>query len=159
MKPIRKYLGKKLDDSRRNLLDYLRQGVTPSKLSLAVAVGIFIAFIPMVGVHSGLAFLMALLLRVNPVVVFIGTQVSNPLTFPFQLLLSVQTGHLIMHGTLLPLSWSDEINWLDTLIWPTLIGGLALAFAFSVLVYLITYRFLQRREKKSPPSSGKQAAA
>lgn len=156
---IIRYCKEKLADSRRNLLTYLRQGVTPQKLSLAVALGIVIAFIPMVGVHSGLAFLMAWLLRVNPLIVFIGTQISNPLTFPFQLLLSIQTGHLIMHGSLLPLTRSARIDWLDTLLWPTLVGSLVLALAGSITIYLITYLFLRRREKTGSPASRSQKIA
>jgi uncharacterized protein (DUF2062 family) len=151
MRSLLDYLGRKLAESRQNLLTFLRQGVTPAKLSLAVSLGIFIAFIPMVGVHSGLAFLMAWLMRVNPVIVFIGTQVSNPVTFPFQLLLSAQAGHLLMHGALLPLTWSDKIDWLNTLLWPTLLGSLVLGVAASVIFYLITYHFLSRRRKVLQP--------
>ncbi len=136
---------KKIEEAQTKLLEYLKQGITPAEISFAVALGIFIAFVPMVGVHSLMALLFAWMLRVNPVIVFVGTQISNPFTFPFQLIISAQTGHLVMYGGFLPLDWSQDIDWVNSFLWPTLLGSLILAVVFSFVVYFGTYRFLKRK--------------
>jgi uncharacterized protein (DUF2062 family) len=137
---------KKAEEAKRKLIDYLKQGVSPSEIALAVAIGIFIAFIPMIGVHTALAFIFASLIRLNPLIVVLGTQISNPLTFPFQILVSVQTGHLVMHGGFLPMEWSSDMDWLNTLVWPALLGSFILGIMVSILFYIGVYSYLKRRE-------------
>jgi uncharacterized protein (DUF2062 family) len=138
---------KKVEKAKKKLIDYLKQGVSPAEIAFAVALGIFIAFIPMVGVHTALAFVLAWVMRINPVIVFLGTQISNPLTFPFQIVISAQAGHLVMHGGFLPLKWSADIDWVNTLLWPTLLGSLMLGIVFSVSFYIGVYQFLKRRNR------------
>jgi uncharacterized protein (DUF2062 family) len=136
---------KKLEEAKKKLIGYLKQGVSPAEISFAIAIGIFVAFIPMVGVHTALAFVLAWVLRINPVIVFLGTQVSNPLTFPLQVVISAQAGHLLLHGGFLHLEWSADIDWINTLLWPTLLGSLILGIVFSVAIYIGVYQFLKRR--------------
>lgn len=52
----------------------------PKEISEALALGVFIAFIPIIGIHTWLALGLAFLLKKNKVAVLVGVYVSNPIT-------------------------------------------------------------------------------
>ncbi len=54
---------------------------TPHRIALGVAVGLFIAWLPLIGLHIFLALAMAFLLRANKFAAITSIWVSNPLTF------------------------------------------------------------------------------
>ena len=51
----------------------------PERTALAFSVGVFIAFTPLLGLHTLLATLVALIFRFNKPAIYIGTFVNNPL--------------------------------------------------------------------------------
>lgn len=63
------------------LVELLRQGVSPDKLALAVALGITLGIFPMIGSTTILCALVGHLFRVNPVAI----QIVNYFTYPLQL--------------------------------------------------------------------------
>jgi uncharacterized protein (DUF2062 family) len=67
------------------LLALLRQGVTPDKLALSLALGIAIGLVPVLGVSTALCALAALALRLNMPAI----QLVNYLLTPLQLLLII----------------------------------------------------------------------
>lgn len=67
------------------LLQLLRQGVTPEKLALSVALGAVIAIVPVLGVSTALCALLAIALRLNMPAI----QIVNYLLTPVQLLLII----------------------------------------------------------------------
>lgn len=67
------------------LLQLLRQGVTPEKLALSVALGASVAVIPILGVSTVTCALLALRLRLNMAAI----QLVNYLLTPVQLLLII----------------------------------------------------------------------
>ncbi|MBC8026998.1 MAG: DUF2062 domain-containing protein [Steroidobacteraceae bacterium] len=67
------------------LLALLRQGVTPDKLALSLALGIAIGLVPVLGVSTALCALVALALRLNMPAI----QLVNYLLTPLQLLLII----------------------------------------------------------------------
>ncbi|MGE5893544.1 MAG: DUF2062 domain-containing protein [bacterium] len=132
---------------KRALTPALKQGVSRGEIASALALGIFIAFLPMVGVHTIMAFGLAFFLRLNPLVVFLGTQISNPLTFPFQLFISAQAGNLVLHGSFLRIRFSGDVDWVKTYLIPLIAGSLMLGALCSVLSYVWSYRLLKKRIK------------
>jgi uncharacterized protein (DUF2062 family) len=50
----------------------------PERTALAFSVGVFIAFSPLLGLHTILATLLAFLFRFNKVAIYSGTFVNNP---------------------------------------------------------------------------------
>lgn len=140
-------LSGKIDSVKRALTPALKQGVSPGEIASALALGIFIAFLPMVGVHTIMAFGLAFFLRLNPLVVFLGTQISNPLTFPFQLFISAQAGNLVLHGSFLRIRFSGDVDWVKTYLIPLIAGSLMLGALCSVLSYVWSYRLLKKRIK------------
>ncbi len=67
------------------LLALLRQGVTPDKLALSLALGIAIGLVPVLGVSTALCALIALALKLNMPAI----QLVNYLLTPLQLLLII----------------------------------------------------------------------
>jgi uncharacterized protein (DUF2062 family) len=63
----------------------LRQGVTPSKLALALALGLVVGVVPVLGVSTAVCALLAVALRLNQPAI----QVANYVAYPLQLLLLI----------------------------------------------------------------------
>lgn len=51
----------------------------PERTALAFSVGVFIAFSPLLGLHTLLATLIAFLFRFNKVAIYLGSYINNPL--------------------------------------------------------------------------------
>ena len=89
---------------RRNVEVWLRQGITPRRLALTLALGIAIGCIPIVGLPTLVCAVLAILLRLNLPAI----QAANYAAMPLQLLLIVpfvrlgQTMFSPMRGKVLP---------------------------------------------------------
>jgi uncharacterized protein (DUF2062 family) len=127
------------------ILRFSKKGLTPHEISLGVAVGIFVAFIPLFGTHTLTAIALASLLRVNTLIVLLGTQISNPLTFPLQLLISAEVGSLLLNGRFLEMRFAGEISYLSHYIVPILLGSLVLGILFSGLSFFLVKGLLNKR--------------
>ncbi|MCJ7483648.1 MAG: DUF2062 domain-containing protein [Thermodesulfovibrionales bacterium] len=130
----------------RKLKDYIvrlsKKGLSPHEIALGVAVGIFVAFIPLFGTHTIMAIALASLLRVNTLIVLLGTQISNPLTLPFQLFISAEVGSVILNGKFLEIKFSHELSYLlGHYLLPIIVGGLILGIVGSGLSYLLVKGF------------------
>jgi uncharacterized protein (DUF2062 family) len=135
----------------RILKDYIvrlsKKGLTPHEIALGVAVGIFIAFIPLFGTHTITAIVLASLLRVNTLIVLLGTQISNPLTLPVQLFVSAEVGSVILNGKFLDITSSHELSYLlGHYLLPIIVGGLILGIVGSGLSYLLVKGFFHRKQ-------------
>ena len=49
-------------------------------LAAAFGLGVFIAFFPLLGIHTGMALVIAILLRLNRVAILVGCWINNPWT-------------------------------------------------------------------------------
>ena len=58
----------------------LRLEDTPGRIALAFGLGIFIAFFPLLGIHTGLALLIAFVFRLSRVAILAGAWTNNPWT-------------------------------------------------------------------------------
>jgi len=135
----------------RKLKDYIvrlsKKGLSPHEIALGVAVGIFVAFIPLFGTHTIMAIALASLLRVNTLIVLLGTQISNPLTLPFQLFISAEVGSVILNGKFLEIKFSHELSYLlGHYLLPIIVGGLILGIVGSGLSYLLVKGFFYIRQ-------------
>ena len=109
-------------------------------ITLAVALGVFIAFIPL-PVHTIVATIVALSLRINVPVTIASIFVSNPLTMVPQFYLCYRVGSVLInqrsHHFAFEMSWS----WLQTgflPIWkPLLLGCLVLGAASAAISYVL----------------------
>ena len=132
--------------------------VTPHRLAMGFAAGVFVSFTPFIGLHFILAALTAVLVRGNLIASAIGTAVGNPITFPFIWIASYNIG-----AQLLGLAakdkleiqitdesvgiWNDgpiaflQVLWnsIEPVIMPMLLGGIPL----GVLCATISYFFVR----------------
>ncbi|HYQ48295.1 MAG TPA: DUF2062 domain-containing protein [Thermodesulfovibrionales bacterium] len=133
-----------LSKYRETVMSFLRKGLLPSEIAFAVALGNFVGILPFLGLHTVIAIGLAYLLRLNIVVVFLGTQISNPFSFPFILFISAQIGNLVLKGRLLDLAFTTDLAVLKTYIMPTMIGSIVFGLAVGSLSYVLTLAIARR---------------
>jgi uncharacterized protein (DUF2062 family) len=69
---------------------------TSHKIALGAAIGVFVCFSPILGVHMAMALIIVFLLRANLVASFITTMFGNPVTYPFIAAVSLGLGRTIL---------------------------------------------------------------
>jgi uncharacterized protein (DUF2062 family) len=74
-----------IESAKRKVAIWLRQGISPQRLALTLALGFAIGCIPVVGVTSGVCFLVAVALRLNLPAI----QAANWVAMPMQVALIV----------------------------------------------------------------------
>jgi uncharacterized protein (DUF2062 family)/ubiquinone/menaquinone biosynthesis C-methylase UbiE len=115
---------------------------TPGKVAAGVAVGVFVGCSPFWGLHFALAVLLAMLFRLNRVLVVAATNLANPLTAPPLIFAEVQVGHRALMGTWLGLTMDEMAEeglrglFRDFFV-GSLIVGTGLAALLAVLAWLI----------------------
>jgi uncharacterized protein (DUF2062 family) len=129
---------------RETVMSFLRKGLLPSEIAFAIALGNFVGILPILGLHTVIAVGLAYLFRLNIVIVFLGTQISNPISFPFILFLSAQIGNLMLSGSLLDLKLTTDLSVLKTYIMPTVIGSIVFGLAVGSLSYFLTLTLARR---------------
>jgi len=63
---------------RRTLQMLLHLEDTPHRTAVAFGLGLWLAFFPLLGIHTGLALLIAFLFRLNRAALLVGVYFSNP---------------------------------------------------------------------------------
>jgi uncharacterized protein (DUF2062 family) len=136
----------------------------PERTALAFSVGVFIAFSPLLGLHTILATLVAFVFRFNKVAIYMGTYVNNPfLTLAPIVIVSYALGafllgrplkipaeaiDLLTHPHLLTGAYYRQIfahSWY--LVKPFAIGGFILSVVCSAGTYPLTLWALRRRHR------------
>jgi uncharacterized protein (DUF2062 family) len=140
---------------------------TPNRVALAFGVGIFIAFFPVLGIHTLVALGLAFALRLNRVAILAGAWVNNPWTIA-----PMYTAGTLLGCAMLGVSPTSlaEVDWslrgrafyesllagLGPLLLPFVVGNLALGAIAAVLVFGILRAVLARRRRAEgafPPPS------
>ncbi len=119
---------------RRILQALLHIEDTPHRTALAFGVGVLIAFSPFLGIHMGIALLVAFLFRLNRVAILLGTYLNNPWTLAPIYLAGTSLGCLLLG---ISRDGLDTIDWeltgwaflqglwttLRRYVWPFLLGN------------------------------------
>jgi uncharacterized protein (DUF2062 family) len=140
---MRDFLRRRLVDP---LLSLLRQGVTPRRLALSVALGAGIGLVPVLGISTALCALVALVLKLNLPAI----QLVNYLLTPLQLLLIIpqlRFGEWLVQAPPFPVTLESglallaegvlpAIRVLGTAIVHASLGWLVLAPVFVAALYL-----------------------
>lgn len=129
------------------LVRFSKKGLSPKKIALAIAVGNFIGFIPIMGTHTITAFVLSYTLRLNTLIVILGTLISNPISYPFQLFISAEVGSFIMKGKFLEITFSGNINYIDHYILPIIVGSIVLGSTVSILSFILIKNFLYKKSR------------
>ncbi|WP_316014761.1 DUF2062 domain-containing protein [Roseobacter sp. HKCCA0434] len=160
----------------RRVVEYLAHRVrrlpdSPHKISLGLAIGVFMSFSPLFGLHILIAAGLAWVMRANILAAVTGTFFGNPLTFPFIVYVSLRLGRWITgtRGTsefeLLkqavvdawqglwfsfkslfgfgPAPYDRLLGFWDYFFWPYLVGGLIPGLLGAVLTYYVSRPFVR----------------
>jgi uncharacterized protein (TIGR03546 family) len=128
---------------------------TPHDIALGVAIGVFIAILPIYGFHTLSMIIAAILIRrANKIAILLGTNISLPPTVPFITWAGYEIGRLILRNGFAPLSWSDfrYISFQKVAkLYPALfVGSIILGIICAIVFYFISFfiaRMLEKRKK------------
>lgn len=150
----------------RPIVELLRQGVTPEKMALSVALGVALGVFPVLGTTTALCALVAFAWRLNLPAI----QIANYFVYPFQIALILpffRAGEKLFGAPHLPLSVSQIVaaihasfwgatRFLWTTIWHAAVAWCLVAPAFVALAYVILVALLRRIARRQ--ITGKIAA-
>jgi hypothetical protein len=138
----------------------LREEGPPHRTALAFGIGVFIAFFPILGIHTAMALIVAFAFRLSRLALLAGCWTNNPWTI----------GPMLSAGTLLgcallgvPNAGLSAVNWrlhgsafyaslwegLRPYLGPFVVGNLLLGAASGALSYLALRLFLERRRRRA----------
>ncbi len=138
----------------RPILDLLRQGVTPEKMALSLALGFAIGVFPALGTTTAICALVAFIWRLNLPAI----QIVNYFVYPVQLALIIpffRAGEILFGTPHLPLSapqivgmvraslWGS-MRFLWTTTWHAMVAWCLAAPLFVALAYVILVPLLRR---------------
>ncbi|MFB6345676.1 MAG: DUF2062 domain-containing protein [bacterium] len=125
---------------------------TPHRIAMGVAIGIFVAIVPSVGIGPFVSFLLALTLNGNKLIAIALTFLSNPITFVPISYPSFLIGSRLLNRPHLQFPWVTQTMASETpvdMIWryidfskdvflPIFAGALVLGFITGLVSYFIT---------------------
>lgn len=139
-------------------------GVDPNELAAALAVGVFVANLPIYGLQTALCLYLARRLHLNPLAVVAGCQVSTPPLGAVLIAGAIVVGHVVLHGALpvWPNFASAHAIW-HALAWPVLldwaVGGVIVGFVLAAVVFAIaTWQFGGEEEPETMPTKVPEAS-
>ena len=138
----------------RPILELLRQGVTPEKMALSIALGVALGVFPVLGTTTALCALAALMLRLNLPAI----QIVNYFVYPLQIALLIpffRMGEKLFSAPHLPLSIAQILamaqasfwgatRFLWTTIWHSIVAWSLIAPVFLAVAYVILVPLLRR---------------
>jgi uncharacterized protein (DUF2062 family) len=142
------------------LWDLLKQGVSPSKLALCIAIGAVLGIFPIIGTTTVLCAAVALALRLNLPAI----QVVNYVVYPLQILLIIpffQAGAYMFQTEAVAVSVSEPIEMFSVDFWGSIqilgwtIGRATLVWLLisPVVVAIVYFASLFALNKVAPSSS------
>lgn len=128
---------------------------SPKKKALSIALGVFLGLSPLWGFHTVIVIFLAVLFKLNKVIAFTFSNISLPPFIPLVLLLSLQTGNLVLgRDALYALdNFGDNFDLMQHLE-AYLIGSLVLSTSCAVIFGLIGYMIFSFSDRKKVWSHG-----
>jgi len=140
---------------KQQVLSLLKLNNTPREIAFGISIGIFIAVMPLYGLHTILVVLAALVFRrANKIAMLVGTNISLPPTLPFITWAGYSMGRLLLNCGYPEFNWAvfKGLSYRDLgrLYYPLFVGSLLLAFLCAATGYFCTLWFMNRkfRERK-----------
>ena len=138
---------------------------TPHRIALAFGVGVFIAFSPLLGIHTGLALGLAFLFRLSRVAILAGAWTNNPWTLAPMFMAGTALGCGLLGvspESLESIDWSLHGRAFYAALWeglrpllvPFVVGNTVLGVIAGLLSYLVVRSLLERRQQlaEAPPA-------
>ena len=125
---------------------------SPEEIALGVAIGVWIAVMPLYGFHTILVIIFAFLVRkANKIAILLGTNISLPPTVPFITWAGYEIGRMFLRGGYPPLNWQAFKGFTYKSIfkfyYPLLLGSFVLGMGCAILFYFLTLWFVKRRRR------------
>ncbi|MBS1786701.1 MAG: DUF2062 domain-containing protein [Acidobacteria bacterium] len=144
---------------RRAFRNLVKLEEPPERTALAFAVGTFIAFSPLLGLHMIIAGLLLMIWRVNRVALFTGVFLTNPWTFPPAIAASWGIGRMIIGSPQIELPRATFSALLTSEFWQSLasqwqqllpyaLGAIVLATIISPISYWLMLTGLRAYRRK-----------
>ena len=139
---------------------FLHLDDTPRRIAAAFAVGVYLAFHPLFGLHTLMALGIAFAFRLSRAAVLVGIYVNNPWTIAPMYIAGTTLGCWILG---VPLDGLGAIEWdLDSLafyrlllvslrpyLWPYVIGNTILGIVCGAISYVAVRWILERRARRA----------
>jgi uncharacterized protein (DUF2062 family) len=138
---------------RYHWLKFLRLQEDPRKIAWAMALGVFIGITPTIPFHLVAALSLAALLRLSPVIAFIGIQIGNPLTVAPIYVTAYKVGQFLLYRGK-PLVFPETFSfkaWICVLWQGGLalqVGGVLIAIPPAIVAYFLTLWIAQRLQRR-----------
>jgi len=147
-----------LDTSRALLRRLAREHATPAQLAVATGVGVFIGSSPLFGLHALLGLALAVRLRLNKLAVFLGTNVSNPLSGPLVIFVNIQVGCRLLTGAWFgtaPDPWNGVslVAASNDAMFYWIVGFPLASSCIGLLAALLSYPVFRLFRTRTPPSA------
>lgn len=125
------------------VISLLKLNNTPPEIALGVAIGVFIAIMPVYGLHTVMVIVAALLVRrANKIAILAGTNISLPPTLPFITWAGYEIGRLILRKSYPDLTWTFfkkiTLQKISELYLPLFLGSFVLGLVMAVIFYYVT---------------------
>lgn len=130
------------------VLELLKQGVTPERLALSLAIGTVLGVSPILGMTTALAFVICYFFRLNP----IAMQLMNYVMYPFQVILLIPfigAGEVLFHERHLRLTTTqiqqlvhNDFTFALRLLWTAIWHAVTVWALLSPLATFILYLIL-----------------
>jgi uncharacterized protein (DUF2062 family) len=141
---------------RQRLQVLLHVEDTPHRIALAFGIGVFIAFFPLLGIHTAMALALSFAFRLSRVAILLGTWVNNPWTIAPMLMGGTLLGCALLGVTVeepLVIDWSLRgralvdalLTTLRPYLWPYVIGNTVAGIGGGLVGYALLRSFLERR--------------
>ena len=146
---------------RSQFLEMLGRHQEPEKVAASFAIGVAIAFSPLIGFHFLLALVVAVLLRLNKLDVILGTLVVNPLTLGPVSAVALSVGRFVLQARqeavtrmplgdfLRPTAWAQAGPAMKTIGIQWGVGMFTLSVVFGALTYLVLVRVIRSRRDRA----------
>jgi uncharacterized protein len=129
---------------------------SPSRVSAAFAIGLFLAFFPLLGIHTALALLIAFTFRLSKVAILLGAWVNNPWTITPMYTAGTLVGCALLGdspASLGAINWSlsgrafyaSLVAGVRPLLMPFVVGNLVLGAAIAAVTFVVLRSVLSRR--------------
>jgi uncharacterized protein (DUF2062 family) len=133
----------------------LRIDEPPHRTALAFAIGVLIAFSPILGLHTVLALAIAFLFRLNRVAILLGAYINNPWTMGPIYLAGTAVGCALLGVSAHDLGMIDwSLAGLMPYLWPFVIGNMVLGVVAGSVSYVLARRFLSSPHAPTAPQPG-----
>jgi uncharacterized protein (DUF2062 family) len=133
---------------------------SPQQIALGMAIGVFLACSPFIGIHTVAALALALVLRASRLAALIGTLVNNPFTMAFFYFFEFEIGSSLL-GLAIKVPKDILKNFVELFTIGTkaflsvMVGFLVVGAVASILAYIVVFwavvLFKRRRATKKAP--------